>query len=161
MDNITPCLWFDNNAEQAANFYVGIFPDSRIRQITHYPENTPERGGQVLTVSFELNGTAYLALNGGPQFSFNEAVSLMVNCADQSEIDYYWDKLLDGGSAMACGWLKDKYGLAWQIVPTTFFELVSSDQPERAARVLAAMNTMVKFDLAALEEAAAGNNQTS
>jgi predicted 3-demethylubiquinone-9 3-methyltransferase (glyoxalase superfamily) len=113
--------------------------------------------GQVLTVSFELNRTAYLALNGGSRFTFNEAVSLMVHCDDQSEIDYYWDKLLDGGSAMACGWLKDKYGLAWQIVPARFFELIRSDKPERAARVIAAMNTMVKFDLAALEKAAEGD----
>ncbi len=156
MNGINPCLWFDGNAEQAANFYIGIFPDSQITQITHYPDDMPDRAGQVLTVSFELNTTPYLALNGGPQFTFNEAVSLMVHCDDQHEIDYYWDKLLDGGSAMACGWLKDQYGLAWQIVPAKFFELVRSEDPERAARVIAAMNTMVKFDLAALEKAAAG-----
>jgi len=157
MNGINPCLWFDDKAEEAANFYTGIFPDAEITQITRYPDDTPGLGGQVLTVSFQLNGTPYLALNGGPQFTFNEAVSLMVNCDDQDEIDYYWDKLLDGGSAMACGWLKDKYGLAWQIVPTTFFDMVSSEDPARAARVLAAMNTMVKFDLAALENAAAGD----
>lgn len=150
---ITPFLWFDDNAEEAARHYVDIFPDSEIRQITHYPKEMPDRGGSVLTVNFTLSGNEITALNGGPQHSFNEAVSLVVHCRDQEEIDYYWDKLGKGGSLLVCGWLKDKYGLAWQIVPERFFAMIDSSDPERAGRVLAAMNTMSKFDIAGLEKA--------
>ena len=153
MKKITPFLWFNANAEEAVEYYVGIFPDSEITQTTHYSEGMPMPAGTVLTIGFKLNGQEFTALNGGPQFTFNEAVSFVVYCEDQEEIDYYWDKLGDGGMPMACGWLKDKFGLAWQIVPTKFFSMISSDDRERAARVLAAMNTMVKFDIAGLEAA--------
>ncbi len=152
MNSITPCLWFDGDAEEAVEFYLGIFPDSGIAQVTRYPEGG-ERGGTALTVSFKLRGMDYVALNGGPAYSFNEAVSLMVLCDTQEEIDHYWSKLGDGGSEMACGWLKDRYGLAWQIVPAEFFGMIDAGDPARAARALAAMNTMVKFDLAALRTA--------
>jgi predicted 3-demethylubiquinone-9 3-methyltransferase (glyoxalase superfamily) len=156
MKGISPFLWFDSEAEEAANYYVSIFPNSEIKQISHYAENMPKPAGSVLTVGFTLNGEPYTALNGGPQFKFNEAVSLVVHCEDQAEIDYYWDKLVEGGSSMACGWLKDRYGLCWQIVPVQFFDMISDEGSEQAARVLAAMNTMIKFDLAALEKAYRG-----
>ncbi len=152
MDAITPCLWFDGNAEEAVRFYLEIFPDSGITRIARYPEGG-ERAGEVLTVSFRLRGMDYLALNGGPNFKFNEAVSLVVLCDTQEEIDHYWSRLGAGGSEMACGWLKDRYGLAWQIVPAEFFAMIDASDPARAARVLAAMNTMIKFDIAALRAA--------
>ena len=150
---ITPFLWFNDNAEEAVNYYVDIFPGSEITQVTHAIEGMPNPPGSVLTIGFTLSGNELTALNGGPPFQFNEAVSLVVHCDTQEEIDYYWDKLLNGGSAMACGWLKDKYGLAWQIVPTPFFDWINSDDKEAAARTLQAMMQMVKFDIAALEAA--------
>ena len=158
MRGITPFLWFDTEAEEAVNYYVDIFPDSEITQITHYSDNMPMPAGAVLTIGFTLNGQPCTALNGGPQFKFNEAVSLVVHCEDQEEIDYYWDRLVAGGSPMACGWLKDKYGLCWQIVPVQFFDMIKEEGSEQAARVLAAMNTMVKFDLAGLEKAYNGES---
>ena len=158
MENITPCLWFDKNGEEAVDFYTSIFPNSEITQVTHYPEGTEHMPpGSVLTISFTLTGNPMLALNGGPAFTFSEGVSLMVDCDSQEEIDHYWERLGEGGSEMACGWLKDKYGLAWQIVPAKFLGMIDSSDPETAARVLAAMNTMVKFDLAGIE---AAYNQT-
>lgn len=153
MNAITPFLWFGDDAEEAVAFYVEIFPDSAITQVTRYAEGMPKPEGSVLTISFTLDGQAFTALNGGPQFQFNEAVSFLVACKDQEEIDHYWDRLGEGGSPMACGWLKDRYGLCWQIVPARFFEMIRSEDPARAARVLAAMNTMVKFDIAGLEAA--------
>ena len=135
------------------NYYVDIFTDSEITQVTHYAENMPMPAGTVLTISFTLNGEPYTALNGGPQFRFNEAVSFVVHCENQEEIDYYWDKPVAGGSSMACGWLKDKFGLCWQIVPVQFFEMIKDQGSPQASRALAAMNTMIKFDLAALEKA--------
>lgn len=158
MKGITPFFWFNDEAEEAVNYYVEIFPDSEITQITHYAENMPMPAGTVLTISFTLNGEPYTALNGGPQFKFNEAVSFVVHCENQEEIDYYWDKLVAGGSSMACGWLKDKYGLCWQIVPVQFFEMIEDQGSPQASRVLAAMNTMIKFDLAELEKAYNGDS---
>jgi predicted 3-demethylubiquinone-9 3-methyltransferase (glyoxalase superfamily) len=152
MQRITPFLWFDNQAEEAANFYVSVFKNSKIRQITHYTGEEPsERKGQVMTVSFELDGQEFTALNGGPQFKFTEAVSFVVNCETQKEIDYYWDKLTGGGgNEVQCGWLKDKYGLSWQIVPTVLPQLV-----KKSGRVMDALMHMKKLDIAALERAAA------
>jgi len=153
MKTIKPCLWFDTNAEEAVDYYVNIFPDSGIKQITRNPPGMPNPEGSVLTISFILRGEEFLALNGGPMFTFNEAISLYVNCKDQAEIDYYWEKLGAGGSEMACGWIKDKYGVAWQIVPEQFMHWINADDMETAQRLLSAMMTMVKFDLAALEAA--------
>ena len=153
MQTITPFLWFDGNAEEAVAFYVATFPDSRVTQVTRCGPGGPGPEGSVLTISFTLRGQEFVALNGGPAFTFSEAVSFLVRCDSQEEIDRYWDRLVEGGSPMACGWLKDRYGLAWQIVPGVFFDMIGCGDPERAARVMAAMNTMVKFDVAGLEEA--------
>lgn len=153
MQSITPFLWFDANAEEAVEFYVDVFPDSKIKQVTHYSELGPGPPGSVMTITFELRGEELIALNGGPAFRFNEAVSFLVRCDSQDEIDRYWERLSDGGSEMACGWLKDRYGLTWQIVPGVFFEMIDCGDEARVARVLAAMNTMVKFDIAGLEAA--------
>jgi predicted 3-demethylubiquinone-9 3-methyltransferase (glyoxalase superfamily) len=153
MPRTYPCLWFDTAAEDAAKFYTATFPNSSIGTVARYPEGSGEREGQVLTVAFELDGAPYLALNGGPEFSFDEAISLMVDCADQAEIDYYWEALAaDGGSEGPCGWLKDRYGVSWQVVPKNWDEIASGD-PQRAAKVFAAMMTMKKLDIAALEAA--------
>jgi predicted 3-demethylubiquinone-9 3-methyltransferase (glyoxalase superfamily) len=159
---IAPCLWFDNQAEEAARFYCSVFPDSKITTITHYPRagheihGRPE--GSVLTVEFELNGSPFTALNGGPMFKFNEAVSLQVYCDTQEEIDYYWDRLREGGDpkAEACGWLKDRYGLSWQIVPAMMNELLTDPDAEKRERVMAALLKMKKLDLAVLKKAHAG-----
>lgn len=156
MKTIMPCLWFDANAEEAVNFYTGIFPDSEITQITRNPPGMPNPEGSVLTISFTLRGEEFLALNGGPAFKFSEAISMYVNCKDQAEIDHYWEKLVDGGSEMACGWLKDKYGVAWQIVPDQFMKWIDANDMVTAERVLAKMQTMIKFDIAGLEEAYKG-----
>lgn len=159
---ITPCLWFADQAEEAANFYVGIFPNSRITTITRYPEAGKEIHGQqagtVLTVEFELNGHAFTALNGGPAFTFNEAVSFQIMCDTQPEIDRYWNALTPGGNPQAqqCGWLKDKYGLSWQVVPKGMAEILNNPDKEKANRAMAAMLTMKKIDIAALHRAADG-----
>ncbi|MBT8147919.1 MAG: VOC family protein [Gammaproteobacteria bacterium] len=153
MKEITPCLWFDGNAEEAVAFYISVFPSSKITHTSYNSEAGTGSPRSLLTLSFELNGNNFLALNGGPAFQFSEAISLMVECEDQEEIDYYWDKLLEGGTPMACGWLKDKFGLAWQIIPASFIDMISSDDEARNARVLAAMNTMIKFDIAGIEAA--------
>lgn len=158
MKTIMPCLWFDSNAEEAVNYYVDIFPDSEILKVTRNPPGMPQPEGSVLTISFKLRGEEFLALNGGPMFTFNEAISLYINCKDQEEIDYYWEKLVDGGSEMACGWLKDKYGVAWQIVPDQFMQWIDADDMKASERVLTVMQTMVKFDYAKLE-AAYNDNQ--
>jgi predicted 3-demethylubiquinone-9 3-methyltransferase (glyoxalase superfamily) len=152
MDGITPFLWFDNQAEEAAKFYTSIFKNSRIKQVTRYPEGTPGPAGSVMVVSFELNGQEFTALNGGPMFQFTEAISLVVKCEDQKEIDYYWEKLTEGGKEVQCGWLKDKFGLSWQVVPASMGKLMSS--PEKSARVMAEVMKMVKLDLATMEKAA-------
>jgi len=159
---IVPCLWFDNQAEQAANYYTAIFKNSKIGKITYYGEAGQEQHGQkpgtVLTVAFELDGQSFTALNGGPIFKFNEALSLQVMCDDQKEIDYYWEKLSVGGdsNSQQCGWLKDKYGLSWQIVPKVLLELVGDPKSEKSQRAMTAMLGMKKLDIAALERAYEG-----
>lgn len=158
MPKITNCLWFDTEAEEAARFYCGIFPNSKITEVARYPEGLPgDRAGQVLTVAFELDGTPFTGLNGGPDFKFSEAISFQIDCQDQAEVDRYWDALLAGGGQESqCGWLKDRFGLSWQVVPTRLSELISGPDKERANRVAAAMMQMVKLDIAKLEAAAAG-----
>ncbi len=147
------CLWFDTEAEEAANFYLGIFKDSKLGRVHRYTEAGPGPAGSVVLVEFELNGQKFSGLNGGPQFKFNEAVSIVVPCADQAEVDYYWSHLTEGGEEVACGWLKDKYGLCWQIVPTVLFEMIADPDQDKAARVTQAMLGMTKLDIAALEQA--------
>jgi predicted 3-demethylubiquinone-9 3-methyltransferase (glyoxalase superfamily) len=147
------CLWFDTQAEEAAAFYTGIFKDAKLSAVHRYTEAGPGSAGSVMLVEFELNGQKFSALNGGPQFTFNEAVSIVVPCADQAEVDYYWDRLSDGGQEIACGWVKDRYGLCWQIVPAVFFEMVADPDPVRVDRVMRAMMGMTKFDVAGLQEA--------
>jgi len=153
MERITPFLWFDTQAEEAANFYVSIFKNSRITSISHYPEGTPGPVGQVMVVNFELDGQKFIALNGGPTFKFTEAISLLVNCETQQEIDHYWSKLTSGGGKeVECGWLKDKYGLSWQIVPASLEKLLGT--PEKAKRVMAVVMKSVKLNIADMERAA-------
>ena len=156
MPRITPFLWFDTEAEEAAEFYCSIFPNSKITAVSHYTEAGPRPVGMVMTVSFVLDGQEYTALNGGPEFKFNEAISLMINCADQAEVDYYWEKLTDGGQEIECGWLKDRYGLSWQVIPAGWEEVYTSGDPGRAERAMQAMMGMKKLDLAALQAAADG-----
>ncbi|MEV4993448.1 VOC family protein [Streptomyces niveus] len=156
MPKITPNLWFDGQAEPAAEFYIGIFPNSRITGITHYGEAGPGPAGTVLTVEFELDGQTFIGINGGPQFTFDEAISFMIGCADQEEVDYYWDKLSDGGEEGPCGWLKDKYGLSWQVVPGGMQEMLNDPDQARGQRAMKAMLGMKKIDLAALRAAADG-----
>ncbi len=156
MPKITPFLWFDSAAEEAARFYVSVFPNSRIGAIAHYGAAGPGPAGSVMTVEFELDGKSFVALNGGPIFKFTEAVSFVVDCASQDEVDAYWEKLSDGGQPGPCGWLKDRYGLSWQIVPTALPALLTDPDPARGQRVMAAMLQMQKLDIAALEAAAAG-----
>jgi predicted 3-demethylubiquinone-9 3-methyltransferase (glyoxalase superfamily) len=155
MPKITPCLWFDDQGEEAATFYTSVFPNSRITEVQHYPEAGPGvAAGTVSTVSFTLDGQDYVALNGGPMFTFTEAVSLQVHCETQEEVDDYWAKLGEGGEESVCGWLKDRYGLSWQIVPTALLELTADPDRDRAARAFAAMLTMRKIDIAELRRAA-------
>lgn len=156
LQKIKPFLWYDNGAEQAAEFYCTLFPNSHIRNITRYPQGGMAPAGTVMTVEFTLAGIEFVALNGGPMFRFTEAFSLSIDCADQTEVDFLWDKLLaDGGSPSRCGWLKDRWGLSWQIVPRVLPRLLTSQEPGVAQRVTAAMLQMVKLDVAALERAAA------
>jgi len=156
MQKITPFLWFNSEAEDAAKFYTSIFKNSTIDKVARYPEGSPAPAGSVMTVVFKINGQEFVALNGGPLFKFTEAVSFVVNCDTQEEIDHYWNNLLEGGNSQACGWLKDKYGLSWQIVPSNLSKLFSSSDPEKSKRVMAAMMKMVKFDIKTLEEAYEG-----
>jgi predicted 3-demethylubiquinone-9 3-methyltransferase (glyoxalase superfamily) len=155
-DGFTTCLWFDGQAEEAANYYAGIFENSKIGNIGRYTEAGPGPAGSVLAVEFELNGQKFVALNGGPEFKFNEAISFQIFCADQAELDDYWEKLTAGGQEIACGWLKDKYGLCWQVIPDGLIEKISDPDPEKARRTTEAMLSMTKFDFAALERAYAG-----
>jgi predicted 3-demethylubiquinone-9 3-methyltransferase (glyoxalase superfamily) len=152
MQKITPCLWFDQQAEEAARFYVSIFKNSKIGAINHYGEGAPLPKGTVLTVRFQLDGQEYLALNGGPIFKFTEAVSFIVNCETQEEVDRMWEKLSEGGQHQQCGWLKDKFGLSWQIVPTALGKMLSDPEPGRTARVMKALLQMKKLDIKKLEE---------
>ena len=155
MPKINPFLWFDTQAEDAAEFYVSVFPNSKITSVSRYGEGGPGPAGSAMTVGFELDGKAFTGLNGGPHFQFTEAVSFVVHCADQAEVDRYWDALLaDGGQASQCGWLKDKYGLSWQIVPDIFLELIADPDKAKAGRAMAAMMQMVKLDIAKLKAAA-------
>ena len=154
---ITPFLWFDDQAEEAAQFYTSIFKNSKILSVSRYGEAGPGQKGSVMVVSFQLEGQQFTALNGGPRFKFSEAFSFVVNCENQQEIDHYWTKLTsNGGQESQCGWLKDKFGFSWQIVPTALGKLMSGD-PQKANRVMQALLQMKKLDIATLEEAAAGN----
>ena len=153
---IIPNLWFDTRAQEAAEFYVSVFENSRVVKVTHYTEAGPRPAGMVMTVEFELDGSRFVGLNGGPDFRFNEAVSLQINCADQKEVDYFWSRLSDGGSEGPCGWLKDRFGLSWQVVPEDMEHLFDDPDPERAARAMAAMLKMGKLDLAEIQRAADG-----
>jgi len=153
---LVTCLWFDTQAEEAATFYTGVLKEAKLGAVHRHTEAGPGPAGSVLLVEFELNGQKFSALNGGPQFTFNEAVSIVVPCADQAEVDYYWDRLSDGGQEIACGWLKDRYGLCWQIVPGVFFEMVADPDPGKVNRVMQAMMGMTKFDIAGLEKAYTG-----
>ena len=156
MPSITPNLWFDKEGKEAAEFYCSIFPNSKINNVTYYNEAGPGEPGTALTVDFELDGQPYTAINGGPAFTFDEAISLLINCADQKEVDYYWSKLLEGGEESQCGWLKDKYGLSWQVVPVGMEKMLNDPDPAHAERAMKAMLGMKKLDLAALEAAANG-----
>ena len=156
MQKISPFLWFETEAEDAAKFYVSIFRNSRIVKVARYGDAGPGPKGGVMTVGFELEGQTFTALNGGPMLKFNEAISFVVDCATQAEVDHYWDRLLDGGTARQCGWLKDRYGLSWQIVPRVLVELLSGSDPAKAGRVMQAMFGMVKLDIAKLQQAAEG-----
>lgn len=163
MDKITPCLWFDGKAEEAARFYTALFPNSRIDHIQRSPSDTPSGPeGMVLTVEFTLAGRSYVGLNGGPDFPFTEAISLQVECEDQAEVDRYWDALLaDGGEPSMCGWLKDRYGLSWQVTPRRLLEMYTSPDRDAARRAMEQMLTMVKLDLEPLERAFAGGEVAS
>ncbi|MEA2189886.1 MAG: hypothetical protein QOI73_7 [Solirubrobacteraceae bacterium] len=153
---IKPNLWFDDQAEQAADFYVSVFDNSRIVGVTHYTDNAPREAGMVMTVEFELDGTRFVAINGGPQFQFDEAVSFEIPCESQDEVDFYWEKLSEGGEQGPCGWLKDRYGLSWQVVPSGMEELFADSDPARADRAMQAMLKMSKLDIAELRAAADG-----
>jgi predicted 3-demethylubiquinone-9 3-methyltransferase (glyoxalase superfamily) len=156
MSKITPCLWFDGQAEEAARFYTSLLPDSRIDAVVRAPVDYPAgSAGSVLTVEFTLAGQQFIGLNGGPEFRFTEAISFTINCEDQAEVDRYWDALIaDGGAPVQCGWLRDRYGLSWQIVPTILPRLLADPDREKAGRVMQAMMGMIKLDIAALEKAA-------
>jgi predicted 3-demethylubiquinone-9 3-methyltransferase (glyoxalase superfamily) len=153
---IVPNLWFDTEAEEAAEFYISVFKNSRIRNIARYTEAAPRPAGMVMTVEFELDGQRFVGINGGPEFKFDEAVSFQIDCEAQEEIDYYWERLTDGGKEGPCGWLTDRYGLSWQVVPTGMEELLNDPDPKRAERAMQAVLGMRKLDIAALRSAADG-----
>lgn len=153
---ITPYLWFNNNAEEAMNFYSAIFKKAKIKDITRYGKAGPGRKGSLMTAIFELEGQEFMALNGGPHYEFTEAISMFVRCETQKEIDYYWEKLSKGGTKMRCGWVKDQYGLTWQIIPSRLEELLKIEDPEKAQRVMKAMLNMEKMDIKKLDQAYQG-----
>ena len=153
---IIPNLWFDTEAEEAAEFYTSVFKDGRVLGKTHYTEGAPREAGMVMTVDWEVNGIRFTGINGGPDFKFSEAVSFLINCEDQDEVDYYWEKLGDGGEEGPCGWLRDRFGLSWQVVPAGMDELFGDSDPERAQRAMQAMLQMKKLDIAELQAAADG-----
>ena len=153
MPKITPCLWFDDQAEEAVNFYTSIFENSSIVNVTYYNEAAPGPTGKVMTVTFKLDGQEFIALNGGPHFKFTEAISFYVHCETQAEVDRFWDALTEGGEESQCGWLKDKYGVSWQIVPNILIELMQDEDAAKASRVMQAMLQMKKIDIAALQDA--------
>ncbi len=156
MAGIVPNLWFDTEGLEAAEFYVSVFPNSQITNVSRYGEGGMREEGTVMTVDFVLDGQPFTAINGGPQFHFDEAVSFMIPCANQAEVDHYWERLCDGGEASQCGWLKDRYGLSWQVIPTELGELLGDPDPERAGRAVQAMLNMQKIDLNVLRAAAEG-----
>ena len=155
MQKITPCLWFDTEGEEAARFYTSVFPNSRIVDVAYYGEAGPRPANTVMTVEFELDGKKFVALNGGPEFSFNEAISFQVSCETQEEVDEFWSKLSEGGEEGPCGWLKDRYGVSWQIIPTALPRLLADSDREKSQRVIQAMLAMKKIEIDALERAAA------
>jgi predicted 3-demethylubiquinone-9 3-methyltransferase (glyoxalase superfamily) len=155
MQKLTPCLWFDTEGEDAAKFYASVFPNSRIVENAYYGSAGPRPEGTVMTVEFELDGQRFIVLNGGPEFTFSEAISFQVDCETQEEVDSYWEKLGEGGAHGPCGWLKDKFGVSWQIVPTALPRLLQDSDPERSQRVMAAMLKMGKIEIDELEKAAA------
>ncbi|MET1006342.1 MAG: VOC family protein [Propionibacteriaceae bacterium] len=155
MSRLTSCLWFDTQGEEAATFYTSIFPNSEITEIVRYGEAGPGAEGTVMTVTFSLDGEEFIALNGGPAFTFNEAVSFQINCASQDEVDHYWTRLSDGGEEGPCAWLKDRFGVSWQVVPVRLPELLADPDRDKAQRVMGAMLQMKKIDIATLELAAA------
>jgi len=153
MQRISPCLWFDNQAEEAVNFYLSIFKNAKIKSVTRFGDAGPGPKGSVMVIAFELDGVELIALNGGPIFKFNEAVSLSIGCQSQAEVDHYWNKLTAGGTESQCGWLKDKFGVSWQVVPLPLTELMASSDAPRVKRMTEAMFKMKKLDIAALEKA--------
>jgi predicted 3-demethylubiquinone-9 3-methyltransferase (glyoxalase superfamily) len=154
VQKIMPCLWFDDKAEEAARFYISIFKNSKMLEVAHFPEGAPRPAGLVMTCIFELQGQQFMALNGGPEFNFTEAISLVVDCEDQREVDHLWDTLIAGGGEPSmCGWLKDRYGLSWQIVPRALNEMMTDKDPAKARRVTEAMLQMQKLDIAKLQQA--------
>ena|SRR6186713_2797599 len=157
MQKITPFLWFDGNAEEAMNFYASVFPDAKIGQVSRFGDAGPLPKGTVMTASFELFGQRFTALNGGPQYKFTPAISFYVDCETQAEVDRYWSKLTDGGKEQPCGWLVDKFGVSWQIIPKALISALTDPDPKRAGRATQAMFTMRKIDIAAIEKALAGD----
>ncbi|MFM0327635.1 VOC family protein [Caballeronia glebae] len=153
MQKISPCLWFDGNAEEAANFYLGAFKSARITDIMRHTESSPGTKGSVLAVLFELEGEDFMALNGGPEYKFTPAISMFIKCESQAEIDHYWDKLTDGGKPIACGWLTDRFGVTWQIAPARLLKMLQDPDPVKADRTMKAMMGMIKLDIAALDRA--------
>jgi predicted 3-demethylubiquinone-9 3-methyltransferase (glyoxalase superfamily) len=154
MPKTIPCLWFDVQAEPAAEHYISIFPNSKVLDVTRVGPSGPGVEGTVLTVNFSLDGQEYVALNGGPQFAFTEAISFQIYCADQDEVDHYWNRLTEGGEESQCGWLKDKFGVSWQVVPSVLFDLIGDPDPGRSGRAIQAMLKMGKLDIAELQRAA-------
>jgi predicted 3-demethylubiquinone-9 3-methyltransferase (glyoxalase superfamily) len=156
-DGFTTCLWFDGQAEEAAEYYTSVFKNSKLGRVARYTEAGPGPAGSVVTVEFEINGQRFVGLNGGPEFTFSEAISFQIDCADQDEVDHYWDRLTeDGGQEVACGWVKDKFGVSWQVVPTELTAMVTDPDPEKAKRATEAMLSMKKLDIAALRKAYEG-----
>jgi predicted 3-demethylubiquinone-9 3-methyltransferase (glyoxalase superfamily) len=153
MPSITPTLWFDHNLEEAVNFYASIFPNSRIEDVNLSTDAGPGEPGSVLSGTFVLDGNRFIGINGGPHFTFSEAVSFTINCKDQDEVDYYWNRLTDGGEEAPCGWCKDRFGLSWQVVPARLLELVGNSDPEVSQRAFTAMMSMTRIDIAAVEAA--------
>jgi predicted 3-demethylubiquinone-9 3-methyltransferase (glyoxalase superfamily) len=156
MQKITPFLWFDGQAEEAANFYVSVFRNGKLGHVSRYGETGPGPAGSVMVASFEIEGLTFTALNGGPHFKFTPAVSFVIDCKSQDEVDYFWERLGEGGRTDQCGWLQDKFGLSWQVIPTVLVELLGDPDPAKAQRVMAAMMQMTKIDIAKLREAHAG-----
>ena len=161
MPKITPFLWFDTQAEEAANFYCSVFKNSKILNVARYPEGSPAPVGSVMTVEFELDGQRFIALNAGPHFKFNEAISFSIDCKTQEEVDDWWAKLSRGGEESQCGWLKDRYGLSWQVVPTVLGEMLSDRDPQRSRRVMEAMLKMKKIEIEPLRRACEGGEKAA